>query len=74
MVYKGQIMISQTNSSSLRGAYTNTLSEAKATKQSTNISKQGDISKIDRIKESLDSGEYKVDLEALSKKIAQELL
>ena len=38
------------------------------------VSSQGDTSKIEQIKESLASGDYKVDLEALSKKIAEELL
>ena len=66
-------MISQTNNSSVRTAYANNLSESKGAKGAT-VSKQGDSSKIERIKESLASGEYKVDLEALSKKIADELL
>jgi len=35
---------------------------------------QGDMSKVEKIKESLASGEYKVDLQALSEKIADELL
>jgi anti-sigma28 factor (negative regulator of flagellin synthesis) len=69
-------MISQANSSSVRAAFNNTLGETKSTKASTasSVSKQGDTSKIEQIKESLTSGEYKVDLEALSKKIAEELL
>lgn len=69
-------MISQTNSSAVRTAYANSFGESKETKEtsSTTVSQQGDTSKIDQIKESLASGEYKVDLEALSKKIAEELL
>jgi len=69
-------MISQANSSSVRATYASNLGESKAAKVSTNatVSKQGDLSKIDQIKESLASGEYKVDLEALSQKIADELL
>jgi anti-sigma28 factor (negative regulator of flagellin synthesis) len=69
-------MISQANSSSVRATYASNLGESKSTKASANtsVSKQGDTSKIDRIKDSLASGEYKVDLEALSKKIAEELL
>ena len=66
-------MISQTNSSSVRTAYTNNFGETKDAKGAT-VSKQGDTSKIEQIKESLASGDYKVDLEALSKKIADELL
>ena len=69
-------MISQTNASALRSAYANTLNEPKSTRNSgtTTVSKQGDLSKLDQIKESIASGDYTVDLEALSKKIAQELL
>ena len=66
-------MISQTNSSAVRTAYANNFGEAKDAKDVT-VSKQGDTSKIEQIKESLASGDYKVDLEALSKKIADELL
>ena len=69
-------MISQTNGSAIRTAYANNFGESKGTKDASGatVSKQGDTSKIDEIKESLSSGEYKVDLEALSKKIAEELL
>lgn len=69
-------MISQTNSSAIRTAYANSFGEAKETKEaeSTTVSAQGDTSKIEQIKESLASGDYKVDLEALSQKIAEELL
>ena len=66
-------MISQTNSSTVRTAYANTFGETKDAKGAT-VSKQGDSSKIEQIKESFASGDYKVDLEALSKKIADELL
>jgi len=69
-------MISQTNSSSIRTAYANSFGETKGTKAGANttVSKQGDTSKIEQIKESIASGDFKVDLEALSKKIAQELM
>jgi len=69
-------MISQTNSSVVRTAYSNNFGEAKETKHAkgATVSSQGDSSKIEQIKESLASGDYKVDLEALSKKIADELL
>ena len=66
-------MISQTNSSAVRTAYANNFGETKEAKGAT-VTKQGDTSKIEQIKEALTSGEYKVDLEALSKKIADELL
>ena len=68
-------MISQANSSAVRGAYASNLGESKETgKASTNISKQGDTSKIEQIKEALASGEYRINLQALSEKIAEELL
>lgn len=68
-------MISQVNSSAVRNAYASNFGEAKETsKTDTNISKQGDTSKVEQIKEALESGEYKINLEALSQKIAEELL
>lgn len=68
-------MISQVNSSAVRSAYASNFGESKeADKASTNVSKQGDTSKVERIKEALESGEYKINLEALSQKIAEELL
>jgi len=69
-------MISQTNNSSISGAYAANSVQTKATKENSNttLSKQGDTSKIEQIKESIASGDYKVDLEALSQKIADELM
>jgi len=69
-------MISKSNSSIVRATYASNLGESKSAKVNTNtsVSKQGDTSKIEQIKASLASGEYKVDLDALSKKIAEELL
>ena len=69
-------MISQTNNSSISSAYAANVAQAKTTKENgnTTVSKQGDTSKIEQIKESIASGDYKVDLEALSQKIADELM
>ena len=70
-------MISQLNSAAVGSAYNNNLnSEAKtsAQKASATVTKQGDTSKIEQIKEALESGEYKINLQALSEKIAEELL
>ena len=68
-------MITGANASNVRDAYASSLGEPKETKKaSATISKQGDMSKIERIKESLESGEYKINLQALSEKIAEELL
>jgi len=69
-------MISQLNGSVVHSAYTSGSSESKETskKASATISKQGDMSKVDKIKASLESGEYKINIQALSEKIAEELL
>lgn len=69
-------MISQVNGAAVRSAYASGLGESKEASQKggANVSKQGDMSKVEKIKESLESGEYKVNLQALSEKIAQELL
>ncbi len=67
-------MISQVKGT-IGNAYTQSSLESKESqKGATTISKQGDMSKVEKIKESLQSGEYKVDLQALSEKIADELL
>jgi anti-sigma28 factor (negative regulator of flagellin synthesis) len=68
-------MISQLNSATVRSAYGNTLENKEIPQKSSfSVSKQGDISKVDQIKSSLESGEYKVNLQTLSQKIAQELV
>ena len=58
----------------VNNTYANKVSEAKNTKQGVSISKQGDMSRIEQLKESINSGEYKINLDALSQKIAEELL
>ncbi len=68
-------MISQVSSTGIRNAYASNSGEQKVSqKGDANISKQGDMSKIEQLKESIASGEYKINLEALSKKIAEELM
>jgi flagellar biosynthesis anti-sigma factor FlgM len=69
-------MISQLNSANIRTAYANNFGEAKETSQkgALSVSKQGDTSKVEEIKEAIASGEYKINLQTLSEKIAQELL
>lgn len=69
-------MISQTNSSVVRNAYATNVGENKELKQakSTTISSQGDTSRVEQLKDAINSGEYRVDLEKLSRKIADELL
>ena len=69
-------MISQTNGSSVSTAYGSNSVGVKGsrTEAGMTVSKQGDTAKVDSIRESIESGEYKVDLAALSRKIADELL
>ena len=66
-------MITQTNNVALNNSYQN--QEAKTSKNSVStITKQGDISKIDALKASIENGEYQVDIKALAQKIAEEIL
>jgi len=69
-------MISQLNSANIRTAYANSFGESREATQkgALSVSKQGDLTKVDQIKEALSSGEYKINLQALSEKMAQELL
>ncbi|MEA2073549.1 MAG: flagellar biosynthesis anti-sigma factor FlgM [Campylobacterota bacterium] len=67
-------MISQANSTAVRTAYPSKNDTVKEAKQSLNVSKQGDTSKVEQLKESIGSGEYKVNIQALSEKIADSLL
>jgi anti-sigma28 factor (negative regulator of flagellin synthesis) len=67
-------MISQTNSSAVHTAYQSKTAESKEAKQSASVTKEGDTSKLDQLKESIDSGEYKVNIQAVSEKIADSLL
>ena len=67
-------MISQVNSAVVRNSYANATQESKEANKTASVSTQGDTSKIEQIKEALEAGEYKVNIEALSEKIADELL
>ena len=69
-------MISTINSSVVRGAYANTLNENKEVKANAKLtaSEDGSKNKIEKLKETIDAGEYKVDLSALATKMAEELL
>lgn len=67
-------MISSVNSSLIRGAYQdNSVKTKEQEKSMQSINKQGDTSRIDELKASIDKGEYRVNIEALAKRIAQEL-
>lgn len=69
-------MISQVNSANVRSAYAGNFGESKEVSQKNGVavSKQGDTSKVEQIKEALLSGEYKINLQTLSEKIAEELM
>jgi len=69
-------MISSVSSSVAGRAYSTVASESKEPKQNAKVtsSKESGQTKIERLKESIDSGEYKVDLSALATKMADELL
>ncbi|MCX6074360.1 MAG: flagellar biosynthesis anti-sigma factor FlgM [Campylobacterales bacterium] len=67
-------MISSVNSSMIRGAYQDQPLKVKdQEKSSQTLSKQGDTSRIDELKNSIESGTYRVNIESLAKRIAHEL-
>lgn len=63
-------MISSLNSSLLRGAYQDVSIKPKEQEKMTQtVAKQGDISRVDELKASIENGEYRVDIEALAQRI-----
>lgn len=67
-------MISSVNGSLIKAAYQEPALKTKEQEKSAqSISKQGDTSRIEELKASIEKGEYRVDIEALAKRIAQEL-
>ncbi len=69
-------MMPQINSANIFGGYANTVAknENALEKQDLKVSKQGDSDKVQEIKTALNSGDYKINLQTLSKKIADELI
>jgi len=66
-------MISKVGGTAVSSTYQE--NEAKeASKCSPTIEKQGDTSKVEQIKSSIENGEYRLDLKALAQKIADEIL
>lgn len=66
-------MISKVGPGAVRNTYQE--NEAKeASKRPSTVDKQGDMSKIEQLKSSIENGEYQLDLKALAKKIAEEIL
>ena len=66
-------MISQTNNTALRATYPTKINEAREPKQ-TSLKTENEASRVDQLKEAIGSGTYKVNLEALSEKMADSLL
>ena len=68
-------MISNINNASANTAYSSNgkTAQVKENMNTTDTSKESS-SKVDKLKESVDSGQYKVDLSALANKMADELL
>ncbi len=68
-------MISNVNNSMIGSTYTNNVTSNTQKKENASVTAvQNKSSKVEQLKESIDSGQYKVDLSALSKKMADELL
>ena len=68
-------MISKTNPAMVRNAYQSSDTQKSVNKSSnTTVSEQGDTSKIEALKASIEDGSYRVDLNALAEKIADELI
>ena len=72
--YKGKDMISQTTNSTVRMAYQSKTNGSKETKQSTQSTTQNERSRVDQLKESINSKEYKVNIQATAQKMAENLL
>lgn len=67
-------MISSMNGSFAREIYQEQAPKAKGQEKSSQLlNKQGDTNRIEELKNSIENGKYRVDIEALAKRIAQEL-
>lgn len=66
-------MIIQANSSAARMVYPNKTSEQKEVRPNATLSKDT-ADRVEKLKSSINAGEYKIDLQALSEKIADSLL
>ena len=67
-------MISSVNGSLIKATYQESSLKTKEQEKSTqSITKQGDTSRIEELKASIEKGEYRVNIEELAKRIAQEL-
>jgi len=70
-------MTNSIGTSTISSAYANTLSKNSSVKGSFNQGSGGiksDQKKVDAIKDQIASGEYKIDIDKLAKKMAEELM
>jgi len=68
-------MISSLNSSTVRSTYNNSMNDNKEIKPNAKLTtKDSSENKIEKLKESIDSGEYTIDLSTLAQKMADELI
>ena len=69
-------MISKVNNMAVSSGFNDksSVNKANTQKQGVSVSSQGDTNKVQQIKDAIESGEYQVNLQALSDKIAEELL
>lgn len=67
-------MISSVNGSLLKATYQEpAVKNKEQDKSAQSVTKQGDTSRIEELKASIEKGEYRVNIEELAKRIAQEL-
>ncbi len=67
-------MISQVNSTIARSVLQEPVLNGKNQEPKISISKQGDTTRIEQLKSSIDDGSYKIDLKALAEKIVKDLV
>lgn len=67
----------QINSTAMRSVYqqnSNEVAPKTTTNKNATMSSQGDMSKVETIKQSIEDGSYKVDLQKVAEKLADNLL
>ena len=67
-------MISQVSTNSLMNNYVSSTKKESPKELSGSISRQGDNSKVEMLKASIEDGSYQLDLHQLATKIADELM
>ncbi len=67
-------MISKVNPSVIKNTFDQTKMSQKNLDKVTTLSDKGDLSKVEEITKQIENGEYKINLDTLSQKIAEELL